>query len=71
MTICMPSASSVAIVSYKDGTSIDNHHRTMYVYIYIAKLVCMYGCMCIYIYIHMGSRSHDKYETQGKETMIC
>ena len=52
MTICMPSASSVAIVSYEDGTSIDNHHRIMYMYIYIAKLVCMYGCMCIYIYTY-------------------
>ena len=65
----MPSASSVAIVSYEDGTSIDNHHRIMYMYIYIAKLVCMYGCMCIYIYIWV--LDHMINMKQGKETMIC
>ena len=27
ITICMPSASSVAIVSFKDGTSIENPHQ--------------------------------------------
>jgi hypothetical protein len=52
ITICMPSASSVAIVSFKDGTSIENHR------------VCM--GVCVYIYIHMGSRSHDKYETRQR-----
>ena len=71
--------SFVSCVCFKDGTyiyiytyryDIENHHETMCIYIY--KLVCMHGCVYMYIYIcvHMGSRSHGKYETQGKETMI-
>jgi hypothetical protein len=40
ITICMPSASSVAIVSFKDGTSIENHR------------VCMGVCVYIYIYAY-------------------
>ena len=50
ITICMPSASSVAIVSFKDGTSIENHHRTMYICIYI-YITSVYVWVYVYIYI--------------------
>jgi hypothetical protein len=57
ITICMPSASSVAIVSFKDGTSIENHR------------VCMGVCVYIYICIWVLDQVIDM--KQGKKTMIC
>ena len=57
----MPSASSVAIVSFKDGTSIENHHRTMYMYVYI-YITSVYVWVYVYIYIwildHMINMKH-------------